>query len=271
MMSSIRILFATTKLTAITIKTGPIFDIQILPHDLDLVATSSKDESVRLWSIGSRRCITVFAGDQGHRDAVLSISIHSSGQWLASSGFDNTIKVWELDAPNVKTAIAQGKASGHHNGALIDNNEKTAATRFRAPFVQFPAFTTRRVHTDYVDCVRWVGDLIMSKSIESSCTLWKPDTRRRPNSVCVLNTYRYDAGAYWFTKFCLNNDSTVMAIGGDTGSITLFDVDSGTKLQGIRHEGLKSIVRDVQFSNDSSILVACCEDGSLWSFVNTEA
>lgn len=39
------------------------------------------------------------------------------------------------------------------------------------------------MHGDYVDCVRWLGDLVMSKSVHDVIALWRPEGQiinRRP-------------------------------------------------------------------------------------------
>ena len=86
---------------------------------------------------------------------------------------DNTIKIWALDAPAVQDHI---KAS-----YKVSPEDKTV---FRPLTLQFPAFNTDKVHTDYVDAVAWVGNMLLSKSTESQLTLWCPDPTRKKVSEC---------------------------------------------------------------------------------------
>lgn len=62
-----------------------------------LIASASKDESVRLWNVNTGVCILIFAGAGGHRNEVLSVDFHPSDVLkIASCGMDNTIKIWSL-------------------------------------------------------------------------------------------------------------------------------------------------------------------------------
>ena len=43
-----------------------------------------------------------------------------------------------------------------------------------------------QVHADYVDCVQWVGNLLVSKSTSNKVVLWKPNSARRKDAVTIL-------------------------------------------------------------------------------------
>jgi hypothetical protein len=47
----------------------------------------------------------LLSGHKGHRDEVLSADIHLLGSFFASSGMDNSIKIWSLEDPVVQKAI----------------------------------------------------------------------------------------------------------------------------------------------------------------------
>ncbi|KAH6558443.1 hypothetical protein KP509_1Z063500 [Ceratopteris richardii] len=119
-----------------------------------LVASASKDESVRLWNINTGVCILIFAGSNGHRNEVLSVDFHPSNKDLiASCGMDNSVKIWSLK--DFSVYVEQSF------------DWKDVSSKFPTKYVQFPIFTAN-VHSNYVDCTRWLGDLILSKETEKA-------------------------------------------------------------------------------------------------------
>ena len=63
------------------------------------------------------------------------------------------------------------------------------------------------VAQDYVDCARWVGDLILSKSTGNEAVLWKPCSQRRKDAVTVVKRYALPDTNIWYLR--LDVDSKV--------------------------------------------------------------
>lgn len=84
---------------------------------------------------------------------------------------------------------------------------------------------------DYVDCARWVGDLILSKSTGNEAVLWKPCSQRRKDAVTVVKRYALPDTNIWYLR--LDVDSKVGNLGQlaramicfGTRFLFLFDLD----------------------------------------------
>ena len=73
-----------------------IYDLKVSPSDSFLLLSASVDESIRMWNLHSFACVAIFAGQHGHREAILSVSWHPTGKRFASSGMDKSIRLWEV-------------------------------------------------------------------------------------------------------------------------------------------------------------------------------
>jgi len=75
-----------------------------------------------------------------------------------SCGMDHSLKLWSLDKDYIQDAIKQSYSF----------NPNRSARPFDTIKEHFPVFSTRDIHRNYVDCVRWIGDYVISKVIITS-------------------------------------------------------------------------------------------------------
>jgi len=210
--------------------TNQVLCLAAHPLEPALLLSASKDESARLWNVHSGSCVAIFAGHEGHRQQVLSCAWHPEGRSLVTAAMDQYIKIWSLDTLEVQRAIVEART--------WDPEEK--GRQFPTLHEQFPQFSTRHVHTDYVDCVRFLGNLLMSKSIENTIVFWNPTpSKARKDAVTVLREYTFQDANFWYVKFDLDVQNGRLAVGNRMGSVFIWNLYAAPELNLIEEEAAK--------------------------------
>lgn len=142
-----------------------------------------------------------------------------------SCGMDHSLKLWSLDKDYIQDAIKQSYSF----------NPNRSARPFDTIKEHFPVFSTRDIHRNYVDCVRWIGDYVISKvidlffieyyccyrrqiitnfilfqSCENCMVCWKPghlkDTELKPNEPAVSQIWysEFKDCDVWFIRFSMD-------------------------------------------------------------------
>lgn len=250
---------------------GAINDLKVSPTTPELVLSSSKDHSLRLWNIRTDVCIAIFGGVEGHRDEVLSSDFHSSGTKIVSCGMDHSLKIWNF-TQDVIDAIGMSKKY---------NNDHPNRQSFPTVKKHFPTFSTRDIHRNYVDCVAWYGNFILSKSCENSIVCWRPGKLETSNDLNLPTKYTTDTTCsimenfdvkdcdIWFLRFSIDTEMKHLALGNRLGKIYIYDLDShdhdsrADKIT-LSHPQLTSTVRQTCYNNNGTILICSCENGTIW-------
>ncbi|KAJ8747511.1 hypothetical protein K2173_009248 [Erythroxylum novogranatense] len=232
-----------------------INEIRTQPLKPSLVVSASKDESVRLWNVQTGICILIFAGAGGHRNEVLSVDFHPSDIYrIASCGMDNTVKIWSMK--EFWTYVEK-------SFTWTD-----LPSKFPTKYVQFPVFIAS-VHSNYVDCNRWLGDFILSKSVDNEIVLWEPKMKEQSpgeGTVDILQKYPVPECDIWFIKFSYDFHYNAAAIGNREGKIYVWELQSSPPvlIARLSHAQSKSPIRQTAMSFDGSTILSCCEDGTIW-------
>lgn len=257
---------------------GAINDLKVSPLSQEIVLSASKDHSLRLWNIRTDVCIAIFGGVEGHRDEVLSSDFHCSGTRIVSCGMDHSLKIWNLDQ-DVMSAIDKSKKF----------NDSVARKSFPTVRRHFPTFSTRDIHRNYVDCVAWFGNFILSKSCENSIVCWRPAKLESPTDLSLPHKYTTDTTCslmdsysikdcdIWFLKFSIDSRMKYLALGNRKGKTYVFDLDSHdhdskpNDKHILSHPKCQSTIRQTCFSNNANILICTCDDGTIWRWDNVQS
>jgi polycomb protein EED len=237
------------------------------PKDPNLLLAASKDHSLRLYNIKTDYLVAVFGGVDGHRDEVLGADIDITGSRIVSCGMDHSLKVWKLNKPEVELAIA----SSYTYKPKSSNSNPFPTTK-----QNFPDFSTRDIHRNYVDCTKWFGDFILSKSCENSIICWKAgnpggswdDVRITTAETSFIHRFEIRDCEIWFLRFSMDYWKKVLALGNQYGKTYIYDlsVDSPSSKPSniLSHPKCTSPIRQTALSRDGRVLVCVCDDSTIW-------
>ncbi|KAI4371363.1 hypothetical protein MLD38_019608 [Melastoma candidum] len=200
-----------------------------------LIATGSKDNSIRLWNADSRCCIAVGIG---HMGAVAAIAFSKKKRdFLVSGSSDRTIKVWSMDGISDDDCLEPSRLRAR---AVVAAHDKDINALAIAPNDSF----------------------VCSGSEDRTACIW-----RLPDLVSVVVLKGHKRGI-WSVEFS-PVDQCVLTSSGDK-TIRIWAISNGSCLK--TFEGHSAMVLRASFLTRGTQLVSCGGDGvvKLWSVRTSE-
>ncbi|KAF7990258.1 hypothetical protein HCN44_000063 [Aphidius gifuensis] len=197
---------------------------------------------------------------EGHGGDIFSLEFHPDGQYLASTGFDRQIFIWNVYGECENIGVMSG-----HSGAILDmhfsadgSNLYTASTDMTLGLWDFIAgvrIKKLKGHTGFVNSVgsarRGLVQLC-SGSDDSTIKIWDP--RKRGQCYTLDNTYQV-------TSVTFNDTAEQVISGGIDNDIKVWDLRKNSVLYKLK--GHTDTITGLSLSPDGSYVLSNSMDNSL--------
>lgn len=247
----------------------PVLTVAYSP-DGALVATGSRDQTIRLWSTRSGECLqTLF----GHKAGVSEVIFAPDGKALASASgvnssthFDNTIKVWNVQSGQIKHSLVAANTTSI-TALAISPDGKTIAGGSRDKSIHLwnlqdgTPIGTWTAHRAPVTALAFSpdGSLLASGGGygDNSVKLWNPQDGQLKSE---LGRHGAMVGDLAFSP-----EGNLLASGGHETVTKVWDLASGkVRFNLPQHlKGFNETVMSVAFSPDGEVLATLGDRGEI--------
>ncbi|RYP17410.1 hypothetical protein DL765_004540 [Monosporascus sp. GIB2] len=226
-----------------------------------LVASASRDATVRIWSVTTGVCQQTL---EGHSDSVNSVAFSPGGQFLASGSNDKTIKIWSVATGEERQTFESH--SGNVNSVAFSSDGQFVASGSDDKTVKIwlvatgEEWQTLEGHSDNVNSVGFSSDdrLVASTSEDRTVKLWSVAT-----GACQQTLEGHSSSA---RSVAFSPDAQLVASASDDHVVKIWLVATGEEQQTLEGGSF------VAFSPDGQ-LVASASYGygvKLWLVVTGE-
>ncbi|MGH3999682.1 MAG: WD40 repeat domain-containing protein, partial [Pseudonocardiaceae bacterium] len=234
-----------------------------------LLATTSRDSTVRLWDVASHQPL----GEPltGHTNTVTDVVFSPDGRLLATTSADRTVRLWEvasrqpLGEPLTGHTDVIWSVAFSPDGRLLATASGDNTVRLWDVASRQPLGEPLTGHTNSVYAVAFSpdGKLLATTSGDRSARLWDVASRQPLGQPLTGHT-----NEVWGVAF--SPDGRLLATTSEDRSVLLWDVAS-RQLLGQPLTGHTDTVYDVAFSPDGKLLATTGKDHTvrLWATPST--
>ncbi len=234
---------------------GAVLDLALAPGGV-LLASSSVDETVRLWDISERELIRTFDGNNGFTD---SIAFSADGtQLYAAFPDEGVVAVWNVEGDNPAQRLTlpgtPRTVAPHPNGnQLAVGTDDGQITLWSLP--DAATIATLNAHTDTVTDLAYTpdGSILISASRDTTVRMWDTATH---DAIGTPLTGHTD----WVTGIAIAPTAGVFATTSEDATVILWDVETRQPI-GLPLLGHAAAVNSGNFLQDG--FVTASADGTV--------
>ena len=224
---------------------------------------SYQDSSIILWNALKEVQVILFKRLKSPSPDCLSLDFHWKGNLIVAGYADACVAIWEI-SQKIKEKIKE----------IDKTNDKNCLKMFKRELCVIPKFCNGAPHENYIDCLFFYGDKILSKDAQKNLSFWIPLFEE--NSALVLQYFELPfQDNIWFSKFAINIKFGVVAFGNDSGEVFFFKIWDNSKqfcFKDFRKnpefkmklKNDNSLIRQIEISEDFEFLLCISDSGKIW-------
>ncbi|KAI8387479.1 WD40-repeat-containing domain protein [Blakeslea trispora] len=192
-----------------------VFDLQSHPQNDDVILSTSKDGTIRLWDVNKGRCLVIFEAD------ATVACFDPLGTQLISGNSRGDLRLWQIPSTTAN---------------LMDEEPVTVEKKHSR--------VLKKLHGDsYIDCIRFVNGHVLSKSTNGKMEYWELEQEK------VIRSFRIRSGEN-FSRFDVSLDELFFCVGSSHGTIYIYHLHTGKLVTELGHKRATKAVRCCVFSRD---------------------
>uniref|UniRef100_A0AC34QIH6 Embryonic ectoderm development protein n=1 Tax=Panagrolaimus sp. JU765 TaxID=591449 RepID=A0AC34QIH6_9BILA len=234
-----------------------------------VIASASKDLTVRLWHTLHSTPIAILGGFKGHQDQILTLDFDYTANYIISGSMDHTIRLWHIGGnENIQSRLRSFATSSE-----VEPKQPIE--------MHFPCGASKDLHRNYVDCIKTVKSYIFSKACENCIILSKFGEFRDPSAggsgINGFETLSQEVaelelpnGGLWFIRFGITTGEpgkSFIACGNDVGTVHMWDINTipipKKSHYQISHKNFPTVIRRVEFSPSGEIMIVAGDGGRI--------
>jgi WD40 repeat protein len=230
-----------------------------------LLASGSRDSTVRLWDTHTNECVAVL---EGHTNWVNSVAFSPDGRLLASASADRTVRLWDVVGRKAASPVdvLQGHTDYVWSVSFSSDGRQLASGSFDSTvrLWSVPEGVPGPVlqHDEHVFCVAF-SPVVGSNMLVSGCSkgvfMWDVSGTKQQ----VLRELK--GHKHYVTSVVFSPDGSQFVSGSGDRTVRLWSVASGKLLKVLT--GHERIIRCVAFHPNGKQVVSCSEDNTarIWT------